>query len=123
MKTLKLQRPEPAERSIQNSIVGVLRFHGWMVLKINGGGFKDARGSFVRTYVIYGLNAFFGFPDLLALKGRNGQTRALLIEVKNAKGKLSAAQERFQNFAALFGVRVHVLRDANEVEGLLDEQD
>jgi Holliday junction resolvase len=112
---MKLCRPEPAERAIQNAIAATLRYHGWMVVRFNGGGFTDARGKYVKNYIIYGMNAACGFPDLAAFK----DDRFLLIEVKTRTGKLSDQQERFHRFAALLGVRVHVLRNASEVEGIL----
>jgi hypothetical protein len=118
---MKLCRPEPAERAIQNAIAATLRYHGWMVVRFNGGGFTDARGKYVKNYIVYGMNAACGFPDLAAFKGdpATGEARVLLIEVKTRTGKLSDKQERFHRFAALFGVRVHVLRDADGVEEIL----
>jgi Holliday junction resolvase len=114
MQTLKLRPPEPSESEVQKSIAATLRAYGWLVVRINGGGFKDGRGQFVRGYIVYGLNAACGFPDLVAFKG----DRFLLIEVKKRGGVLGATQERFKCFAEYFGVRVHVLHDAREVPPL-----
>lgn len=108
--------PAPRESTIQTHIMGRLRSHGWMVVRFNGGGFTDKRGQLVKNYIIQGLNSACGFPDVAAFR----DDRVLLCEIKTATGQLSAPQQRFANFAAHFGIKVHVLRSTDELDALLD---
>jgi hypothetical protein len=105
MKTLKLQAPEPTEAAIQAALMRRLVAAGWLVVRINGSGFKDSRGQFVRSYFIAGLNAASGFPDVLALRG----DEARLFEVKPRGGELSEAQARFRDFAVRRGITVEIV--------------
>lgn len=109
MKTLKLQPPEPKESEIQTVLIKRLRAAGWLVIRLNGTGFKDKRGQFVRSYTIYGLNASSGLPDVLALRGRGDYIQARLFEVKKRGGELTASQTRFINYAAHFGIGVVIV--------------
>lgn len=105
---LKLTAPEPTEKQIQDSIIAALRLRGYLVVRINANSVK--RGDlFMRSYIVYGVPRG-GFPDLLALK----DGRAVLLEVKTAKGKLRPSQEAFAAFAGAHGVAVHVVRSAGE---------
>jgi hypothetical protein len=118
MKTLVLRAPEPTEAEIQAALIRGLQRGGWLVVRVNSGIHKTARGGFFRAYIVAGLAdengrpACSGFPDVLAM--RDGV--ALLLEVKRAAGKSSAAQERFRRFAALHGVRVEVVEGWAEME-------
>jgi hypothetical protein len=114
MRTLKLQAPEPTEAAIQAALMRRLVAAGWLVVRINGSGFKDSRGQFVRSYFIAGLNAASGFPDLLALRG----DEARLFEVKRRGGELSSAQERFRDFAARRGIVVEVVEGQAGLEAV-----
>lgn len=116
VKTLKLTSPEPHERDVQKIIVRRLCAANWLVLKINGSGFTDSRGQFVRSYFVYVLGAAAGFPDLLALKGTSHGIMARLIEIKAADGQLSESQERFIAFAARFGIAVEVVEGVHGLE-------
>jgi hypothetical protein len=111
MKTLVLRAPEASEAEIQAALMRGLQRAGWLVMRVNSGVHKTARGGFFRAYFVAGLAdkngrpACSGFPDVLAL--RDGV--ALLLEVKKRGGKASAAQERFRRFAALHGVAVETV--------------
>lgn len=104
---LKLTPPEPSEAALQAALMRRLRLRGWLCVRVNGGGFKTPRGFFW-AYIIQGLNASKGFPDVLALKG----SRFRLIEVKCAGGKLRPEQIAFRDFARRHCVEVEI------VEGL-----
>ena len=117
-KTLKLRSPSPSEAEVQRAVIARLRFEGWMVVRINGGGFKDKTGQFIKSYIIAGLNAFSGFPDVLALKGDVAGGRFLLLEIKTATGTLTKSQEKFALFAKKFGITVYVVRDAAELSAI-----
>lgn len=117
MKTLKLTAPEPTEAAIQSTLMRRLQHAGWLVVRVNGSGFKDGRGQFVRSYIVAGLNASAGFPDLIALRGDGrGGIEARLYECKKAGGQLSEAQARFHDFAARHGVLVEVIEGWDEME-------
>jgi hypothetical protein len=113
MKNLKLTAPEPTEAEVQRLLIKRLVAAGWLVVRVNGAGFRDSRGQFVRSYVVAGLNASSGFPDVLAM--RDGTVK--LFEVKRGGGILSDAQARFHDFAARHGIDVEV------VEGLAGLQE
>ena len=118
MKTLKLAAPEPTEGDLQAVLMRRLQRAGWLVVRVNGSGFRDGRGQFVRSYTVAGLNASSGFPDVLALRSdRCGGIEARLFEVKRRGGQCSEAQERFHVFAAARGVDVEIV----EGEAALEE--
>jgi Holliday junction resolvase len=118
-KTLKLSNPEPSEGKIQAALIQRLRVRGWLAIRINGSGFTDSRGQFVRSYIIYGLNASAGFPDVLALKGN----RFLLFEVKKRGGELTSSQERFFDYAEHFGIEPIIVEGWPEMERAIKELD
>src|SRR5688500_15714423 len=109
MKAFKLQPPEPKESEIQTVLIKRMRAAGWLVIRLHGTGFTDKRGQFVRGYIIYGLNASSGLPDVLALRGRDGFIQARFFEVKKRGGELTRSQERFINYAAHFGIGVVIV--------------
>lgn len=109
--------PAPTEAQIQDAIMNRLQMDKWLVIRFNGGAFKDSYGNYVRSYIIQGIKASAGVPDVIAFKN----DRFLMVEVKDHKGKLTPSQERFKSWAKKFGVTVHVLRHWNEVEPLLRE--
>lgn len=116
MRTLRLKAPEPSEAEIQAALMRRLQLAGWLVVRVNGSGFKDARGQFVRSYHVAGLNASSGFPDVLAMRGTPGGIEARLFEIKRRAGALSEAQRRFHAFAAARGVRVQVIEGWDAME-------
>lgn len=116
IKTQMPLRKRPTEKEIQARIMQALQMEGWLVIRLNSGAFKGTKGNYIRTYIIQGLNASAGLPDVIAFKG----ARFLLIEVKDHKGQLTDAQIRFHQFAERFGVEVNVLRHWDEVEELID---
>lgn len=116
-KTQALKPPKLTESQIQESIMSRLQMDKWLVIRFNGGAFKDSYGNYIRSYIIQGIKASAGVPDVIAFK----DNRFLMVEVKDAKGKLTPSQERFKSWAKKFGVTVHVLRHWNEVEPLLQE--
>jgi Holliday junction resolvase len=107
-----------SEAEIQEAVMKRLHSRSWVVVRINGGGFwNEESGNFIRNYFVYALGTIAGFPDLLALKGRN----FLLMECKDHKGKPTEHQKRFATFAARFGVIVYVVRSVNDVDDILQE--
>lgn len=130
-KTLKLTAPEASEADIQAALMRRLQRAGWLVVRINSGGFKTASGGFFRAYVIGGLwdekgrPVCSGFPDVLALKcegeGEDERVTARLFEVKKGGGVVSPAQERFRAFAQARGVTVVVVEGWDEMERLTAE--
>ena len=109
---------EPSETAIQGGVIRRLQAHGFLVVRFNGGGFRDGAGHFIKNYIVMGLNAYAGFPDVAGFK----DGRVLLLEVKKPKGKLSPAQERFRDYAAHFGVVVHVVRHPEDVTKIVESE-
>ncbi len=68
-------KPKITETDIRRQVRDYLRIKGWFVF-----------------YVLQGLGAYRGIPDLIAVK--NG--RALFIELKTARGRQSDHQKKFQ---------------------------
>jgi hypothetical protein len=75
------------EQGVLNAVLKVLSYHpnvAWCA-RFNTGGFKDARGQFVR----------FGFAGCSDILGQMVDGRFLALEVKAAKGRLTDDQEFF----------------------------
>jgi Holliday junction resolvase len=106
--------PPESEADVQSALIAQLCAAGYLVVRINGSGFKDSRGQYVRAYFVAVLNACAGFPDVLAMRGATFR----LFEVKREGGKLSDAQKRFQNFAANFGVKVEVIEGRDGLDAV-----
>ncbi len=68
-------KPKITETDIRRQVTDYLRIKGWFVF-----------------YVLQGLGAYRGIPDLIAVK--NG--RVLFIELKSARGRQSDHQKKFQ---------------------------
>lgn len=99
------------EREIEQSIIELLRWRGWYVLKTDAGmaARYGGRGTLPR-----------GAPDLIAIK----QNQCVLLEVKTPKGKLSPEQIREHHIIALnHGTRVHTVRSVDDVIAVLEMQE
>ncbi len=126
MKTLRLKVPEPSESEIQGALIRRLVRAGWLVVRVNSGAFKTEKGAFFRAYIVAGLNASSGFPDVLAIRATQGEASgdvfgnvcARLFEVKRRGGKRSEAQTRFADYALASGVRVEVVEGIDGLERL-----
>lgn len=81
------------ESKIQSKIINKLTANGWLVVKL------------IKT----NLN---GIPDLLALKNN----KAIFIEVKAEKGRLSEIQKYRINQLQSMGFDVHVLKSTENLE-------
>jgi hypothetical protein len=78
-----LKTPESA---VLRACKDYLALRGHFVVRVNGGGFKTERGGWVRC------SDTPGTPDLMGC-AKDG--RALAVECKSAKGRLSADQREF----------------------------
>lgn len=85
------------ESKIQSKIINKLNSDGWMVVKL------------IKT----NLN---GIPDLLALKNN----KAIFIEVKSEKGKLSEIQKYRINELKNHGFEVHILNSTDNLELIIN---
>ncbi len=118
----------PTEAQIQKAVIRRLQLDGWLVVRFNGGGFKDATGRFVWNYIIAGLlgksgrPATSGFPDVLALRGDFVGGRFLLLEIKDYKGKTSETQKHFCDFAQKFEIPVYIVRSPDELAGIYEKE-
>jgi hypothetical protein len=66
---------------------GYLTLKGHFIIRINGGAFKTEGGGFMRCTDTPGT------PDILGIT-KDG--KALAVEAKSAKGRMSASQEQFR---------------------------
>jgi len=86
------------------------------IFRINVGTFRTADGRYVTTGVPAGFSDLFGI--------RNGDGRAVFIEVKTKRGKPTAAQlnflETMRNRGALAGIARSVQDAIEIVEGTLE---
>jgi VRR-NUC domain-containing protein len=92
-----MKPPELSERAIQRQIVATLRKLGWTVYVLSRVG--TAKGN-------------PGLPDLFIR--HTARKRHAWCEVKRPNGKLSAAQQAFQNAATAAGEEFWVLRELND---------
>jgi hypothetical protein len=109
--------PGPTEADVMAACVRLLTFHRWDVMRFNAGGAKlpghGGRGQFVR----FGPT---GMSDLLCLK--QGYP-ALFLEVKARRGKLRDSQKLFGDRVMAAGHAYAVVRDAAELQAVLDSMD
>lgn len=106
------------EKEVQRQCILLLMHSGYLVLRINSGSMMINKRLF-RAYIVENNGKSAGMSDLLALKGN----RALLIEVKKGKGgKLSRNQNEFIELAERCGVKVHVVKDLEELENILKDE-
>lgn len=101
-----------SEQKIQNDIVVALSANGCTVFRSNAGVVRMDNGRAVKL-------APKGWPDITGFRNRDG--KAVLIEVKNEKGRLRDDQKRFkklvENMLVLYGVCRSVEDALKIVEG------
>lgn len=99
---MRAMRPKPPpEKAIHWWIVKYLRLMGYEVYST-----AQARATKISA----------GIPDLLVM-GKGAHT---WVEVKRPKGKLSEAQERFQELARAAGVECLVWRDVEDARAWVE---
>ena len=84
------------ETDIRRQIQDYLRIRGWFVF-----------------YILQGLGAYKGIPDLIAVK--NG--RVLFIELKTPRGRQSDHQKKFQADLEAAGGEYILCRGAEDLQG------
>jgi Holliday junction resolvase len=119
MKNLKLTgSPDLSEKEIQTALIRRLQARGWLVVRINSGAIKTAKG-FYRAYTVAGMaGGGAGFPDVLALRGDGRGIVARLFEVKARRGVISDSQKRFATFASAFKIEVETVIGAAGLDTL-----
>ena len=101
----KAAAPQPPEKDVQKAIVAYLEYAGYCVAVTDRSRHWDAKGR-VRASRI----SMRGYPDLsLVVKGR-----AVFIEVKSAKGRLSPDQVKCHEHLRAHGALVYVVRGVDE---------
>lgn len=84
------------ETDIRRQIQDYLRIRGWFVF-----------------YILQGLGAYKGIPDLIAVK--NG--RVLFIELKTPRGRQSEYQRKFQADLEAAGGEYVLCRGVDDLQG------
>ena len=107
------RKPRVLESAVQDSIIGALTLRGWLVVRMNSAQMPVGDSRWLRAYHVAGFGSA-GFPDVLALK----DGRAILIEVKTEKGKLTDRQRAFRDFAKRHGIEVNVCRSVADAVAL-----
>ncbi len=111
MPTRNKRRSE--ETSLSQAIQKTLTLKGCKVIRVQSGQLEVVRGS--KRYFVH--LAPKGTPDLIVIvPRRSGESEAghYWLEVKTTKGKQSAEQARWGEWAKLEGVRHAVVRSISE---------
>jgi hypothetical protein len=95
------------ETEIQKAILDYLRLKGRFFWRNNSGAFKTERGGFYRVGTA-------GAPDIIGCV----DGKFMGIEVKTAKGKLSADQQEFARGLRMAGGAFHLVRSLDDVIAL-----
>ena len=100
------------ESRIQSEILVEINKRGHRLFRANAGRIQDARtGAWIKLLPK-------GFPDTLGWRKEDG--KFIAIEVKTNKGKLSADQQRFRDFALTQNIIYGVARSAEEALELIE---
>lgn len=105
-----IEKTEKSEAEIQNQIIALLMLKKYLTVRVNSGSIFVGK-RLLRCYRIANNGKSSGFPDIIALKN----DRALMIEVKNSKGKLKESQEDFIRLAKIHNNTVIVAKSWQEV--------
>ncbi len=100
------------EKVLQKQCENYLKLLGIKYLHIPDSLLRWVKGYAPIWIVTIVSRNFKGFPDLAIFQ----EDKSLLVELKTAKGTLSAGQKRWAK-----GVNVHVLRDFESFKALVDK--
>jgi len=76
------------ESAVLRACLDYLRIRSHFVARVNNGSFKTERGGYVKSTDVA------GFPDIIGISVGG---RALAVECKSEKGRLSKSQEIFKS--------------------------
>lgn len=100
------------EADLQSAVLELLRLRGYRTAH-----FHDSRRE-VRPGVFVGDKDAAGFPDIVAVRKRDG--RCLIIELKSEKGRLSKAQDEWLlAFEQVEGVEQYVFKPSDWFSGAI----
>lgn len=102
-----------SEHAIQSEIMLALSTHGCIVARTNVGTVRTVDGR------LFNAGPPKGWPDITAIRRNDG--RAVLIECKNAVGRLREDQKRFAAMIADTNIIYGVCRSAEDAVKLLEE--
>lgn len=105
---------KPTETQIMNAIIGLLRYRGFYVQRMNSGALRDKRNRLIR------MNRA-GTPDVMAFKGGcvhhfEDHVHLLFIEVKVPGNKPTPLQAEVMKELEEHGARCLVAHSVEEVE-------
>lgn len=104
-----------SESDVQSEIMISLSKRGHRIFRANAGKIQDARtGAWIKLLPK-------GFPDTLGWRKEDG--KFIAIEVKSNKGKLSADQQRFRDFALTQNIIYGVARSAQEAVDIVENNE
>lgn len=100
------------EATIQNEIILEVNKRGHRLFRGNAGTIKDERtGSWIKLLPP-------GFPDTFGFRKSDG--KFIVIEVKNAKGKLRKEQKAFAEFATTQPVLYGIARSVEDAIAIIE---
>ncbi|WP_425483984.1 VRR-NUC domain-containing protein [Lacticaseibacillus absianus] len=102
-----------SEHAIQSEIMLALSAHGCVVARTNVGTVRTEDGR------LFNAGPPKGWPDVTAIRRADG--RAVLVECKNARGRLREDQKRFAAMIANTEIIYGVCRSADDALRLLAE--
>ena len=102
---------DKTEAEIQTEIQNYLASKGYLVTRIN-----TIKNGWRKSYRIANNGKCSGFPDVLAIK----DNKALLIEIKDAKGDQKPTQKVFEKLCKETGNSYYIARSVLEVENILE---
>ena len=94
-----------SEHQIQNEIMLAVSQHGCTIARSNAGRAYSKSGAVIQLFPK-------GWPDLTGFRHSDG--KAILIEVKNEKGRLRPGQVKFQESIKQYPVLYSVCRSAED---------
>lgn len=104
-----------SEAQLQAGVLQMLKQFGWLVCH-----FHDSRRQ-VRPGVFVGDADAAGFPDVFAIRTNRNGTRALAIELKSEKGRLSKAQDEWLlALEQVEGIEQYVFRPSDWFSGAIE---
>ena len=102
-----------SEHEIQNEILLELSKSGTTVCRSNAGKIKTKDG---RTIALFPK----GWPDITGFRHSDG--KMILIECKNARGRLRKDQQQFEKFINQYPVLYGVARSVEDALAIIDKE-
>ena len=111
----KADKYAKSEAKLQKDVAAIFEGAGLLTIRINSSVQWTEHGSRLASYRIVNTNATSGLADIMIMK----DGRALFVEVKTPKGRLSESQVKFQATANHYGMHYVVIRSTDEARAIV----